>query len=88
MMKLSARVPEWTVLIAYREPTYEEHRGLPPTEYRARFFVEADDESDARAAGLADFRAAVRAEGVSWKRDVVSVEVLAGVHQPQEGRSR
>jgi predicted phosphodiesterase len=74
--------PRWKVLIVYREPTYEAERGLPPTEYRASFEVNAAHERDAKAAGLVAFRNAVRVETVGWPREIVRVECV----RLEEGR--
>ncbi len=71
----SAPDPIWTVRVFFREPTYEAHRGLPPTEYRKSFAVVADSEDAARDTGLAMFRGYVRLDGVGWARSVVRVEV-------------
>ena len=63
----------WDVEIVYREPTYELHRGLPPTEYRKRYEIDADTREEAIADATVVFQKARSHEGAGWAREIVRV---------------
>jgi hypothetical protein len=65
----------YTVVVYYREPTYEVRHGDKAEPYQFTYEVMAVDEDDARAAALAQFRATADDSQVGWVRQVLQVIV-------------
>jgi len=68
-------VRRYVVTIFYTEPLYAAQRGIDVTEYRGSFTVYARDEDGAISRATDEFRAAARASGVQWPRQIVRTTV-------------
>jgi hypothetical protein len=70
------------VTIAYREPTFELHIGRGPTLYSGTFVVVSENEDDAVALALSEFRRVEALSWVGWSRAVESLSVAQDGIEP------
>jgi hypothetical protein len=75
----------YQVVVSYREPGYEERVGPRATPYRWTYAVVAENEEEARATALREFREVSRLSSVGWWREVVGVEVREPPAERGEG---
>lgn len=68
----------YSVVVRYREPTYEARAGTNLTSYHWTYAVRAQNVEEARDVAISNFRDVEKKSGVGWVREILEVVVSLG----------